>query len=490
METLLIRERYKIVQVLHAQPDYAFAEAVDIQDRQTPACLVNVYEGAWLPRYAEVYAGLEGCPAFQGAFLQGESLVAVFQPAQGLPIDRVFYRGARWGWRDRLEFAQLLLHQALTLCGLPPEIGCAALFSENVLVDVDKRRVDLRYFIRPLEGMTPRELTLLAADQVEKILLPRFSSADRGAGISQAAAPGRVRQHGAAVCGLAAGAAPDRRGIPGDGPEERHTPGLRPGLEKYQTKAEVRGLAPARKWMTWAAVAALTCCLLWGLLGIALADCASVLFHGWGSQTYLAAAEADGTVCAAGVDGEEFVLALGTTAGEAVEKRRVRLTAPAEECQLAALYPDSQGGVFLGVYEEEDGREAANLTLYRQPAEGQVEKLLTVRLARGRPGRSGGPTPGSAGFPNRGNWCSSPRSGRTASRGMPMTGTAAACGKANLGRERGLCPPRCCPAKAWQWAAIKGWSWKGKKRPAPWKIKSSPSSNRLAPVFFTSTAPV
>ena len=178
METLLIRERYKIVQVLHAQPDYAFAEAVDIQDRQTPACLVNVYEGAWLPRYAEVYAGLEGCPAFQGAFLQGESLVAVFQPAQGLPIDRVFYRGARWGWRDRLEFAQLLLHQALTLCGLPPEIGCAALFSENVLVDVDKRRVDLRYFIRPLEGMTPRELTLLAADQVEKILLPRFSSAD------------------------------------------------------------------------------------------------------------------------------------------------------------------------------------------------------------------------------------------------------------------------------------------------------------------------
>ena len=137
-------------------------------------------------------------------------------------------------------------------------------------------------------------------------------------------------------------------------------------------------MAPARKWMTWAAVAALTCCLLWGLLWDPLADCASVLFHGWGSQTYLAAAEADGTVCAAGVDGEEFVLALGTTAGEAVEKRRVRLTAPAEECQLAALYPDSQGGVFLGVYEEEDGREAANLTLYRQPAEGQVEKLLTV----------------------------------------------------------------------------------------------------------------
>ena len=176
METLLIRERYKIVQVLHAQPDYAFAEAVDIQDRQTPACLVNVYEGAWLPRYAEVYAGLEGCPAFQGAFLQGESWWRSSTP--GCPSTGCF-RGARWGWRDRLEFAQLLLHQALTLCGLPPEIGCAALFSENVLVDVDKRRVDLRYFIRPLEGMTPRELTLLAADQVEKILLPRFSSADR-----------------------------------------------------------------------------------------------------------------------------------------------------------------------------------------------------------------------------------------------------------------------------------------------------------------------
>ena len=36
MESMLIRERYKIVRILWSQPGYALAEAVDIQDRETP----------------------------------------------------------------------------------------------------------------------------------------------------------------------------------------------------------------------------------------------------------------------------------------------------------------------------------------------------------------------------------------------------------------------------------------------------------------------
>ena len=40
---MLVRERYKVVWVLDAREDYAFAEAVDILDREKGACLLNIY---------------------------------------------------------------------------------------------------------------------------------------------------------------------------------------------------------------------------------------------------------------------------------------------------------------------------------------------------------------------------------------------------------------------------------------------------------------
>ena len=58
MESLLIRERYKIVRVIAMQPDYALLEAVDISDRETPSCLLNLYEGELLHRYARICSGI------------------------------------------------------------------------------------------------------------------------------------------------------------------------------------------------------------------------------------------------------------------------------------------------------------------------------------------------------------------------------------------------------------------------------------------------
>ena len=37
MDTVMVRERYKIVRVLEAENDYAFAESVDVYKRQTRA---------------------------------------------------------------------------------------------------------------------------------------------------------------------------------------------------------------------------------------------------------------------------------------------------------------------------------------------------------------------------------------------------------------------------------------------------------------------
>ena len=59
MGSLLIRERYKVVRVIALQPDYALLEAVDISDRETPSCLLNLYEGQLLHRYARIMTGIK-----------------------------------------------------------------------------------------------------------------------------------------------------------------------------------------------------------------------------------------------------------------------------------------------------------------------------------------------------------------------------------------------------------------------------------------------
>ena len=172
MESLLIRERYKVVRVIDAQPDYALLEAVDISDRETPSCLLNLYEGELLHRYARICAGIkkEDCPAFRGMFLEKGTLVAAFDRSSGEPIDRLFYRGDAWSWEDRLSFAGLVLHKALTFANLPPEVSCAALLSDNLLFDQKNKRVNTRWMLRPLDEMNARETALLAGDQLKKIL--------------------------------------------------------------------------------------------------------------------------------------------------------------------------------------------------------------------------------------------------------------------------------------------------------------------------------
>ena len=172
METILIRERYKIVRILYETDDYMLAEAVDIQDRETPVCLINLYAGALLHRYGRIYAGLQGgqFTAFQRVFLERETLAAVFSDSRGLPIDRMFFKGDGWKWPERMEYAELFLNAALRLEEVPPEIGCAVLQADNVLFPTYQRAVELRFAVLPMEEMNRRELALLAGDHLRKIL--------------------------------------------------------------------------------------------------------------------------------------------------------------------------------------------------------------------------------------------------------------------------------------------------------------------------------
>ena len=176
MEALLIRERYKVISVLYAEQDYAALQAVDIQDREKTTCLLNVYEGDLLKPYLRCFYELRNCSDYQEMFVWENHLVTVFSYREGMTIDQVFYRGAPLDWQLRLAVAQTLFHQALATWDYPPEISCAALLSENIQILQDEQLMAVNYAVRPLGELDRRELLLLLADQVKKVLIERWDS--------------------------------------------------------------------------------------------------------------------------------------------------------------------------------------------------------------------------------------------------------------------------------------------------------------------------
>jgi len=176
MEAMLIRERYKVIQVLDAREHYAFLQAVDIQDREKQSCFLNLYDGPLLPVYLNCFDRLEGFPDYLRMFSEGDSLAVVFQTAWGSGIDQIFYKGAKHPWRVRMEFAEKLLHTALSLAALPPRLSCPLMLSDNILIDLEEGQLRLRWHLVPMEEMNPRELVYLTVDQLKKILLERFDS--------------------------------------------------------------------------------------------------------------------------------------------------------------------------------------------------------------------------------------------------------------------------------------------------------------------------
>lgn len=176
MDTLLIREQYKVIHVLDAAENYAALEAVDIRDREQGSWLLNVYEGALLKPYLGCFHRLRGCPDYREMFVWRDSLVAVFRLRTGQPIDRVFFRGARVDWAVRLEVADALFRQALSMWEYPAAVSCAGLLSDNLRIAPQQPVLGVNYAVRPMGELDRRELVLLLGDQIRKVLLCRWDS--------------------------------------------------------------------------------------------------------------------------------------------------------------------------------------------------------------------------------------------------------------------------------------------------------------------------
>ena len=176
MDAILIRSRYKVTHIQHAQDQYAALMAVDLESRDKREYLLNVYEGQLVKTYVDSFDRLRHCPAYHGIFMDKGSLVAVFDAVDGAPIDQVFYKGAQVSWQERVDAAQALFHLGLSISDYPPEIACAALLSDNLRFWPKEGRLEVQYQVRPMEDMNPREEALLLMDQIKKVLLRRFSS--------------------------------------------------------------------------------------------------------------------------------------------------------------------------------------------------------------------------------------------------------------------------------------------------------------------------
>jgi hypothetical protein len=176
VEDTLLREQYKTVRILRQDEHYVCAQAVDILDREKRSCLLNLYGGPLLRTYLPCFQNLSGHEGFLNVFLDGGRLAAVFDDTEGTPIDAVFYRGDRHSRQDRLDWADALMKQVLSLADIAPEIACSVLLSENVMTVPDEKQIRLRFAVCPMEGTNSREAALLAGDQLKKILRPGWES--------------------------------------------------------------------------------------------------------------------------------------------------------------------------------------------------------------------------------------------------------------------------------------------------------------------------
>lgn len=176
MDIALIKSKYRVVRVLHVEDGFAALQVVDLEDREKREYILNVYEGRSALRFVALYDSLRDCPEFRGVFPESGALAALFTLSNGENIDDVFFKGADVPWRERLAYAQQLFDVALRAADFPPEIACSAMLSRNLRVQRQSRALAVNYIVQPVPGATPRDLNLLLADQVEKVMYPRFES--------------------------------------------------------------------------------------------------------------------------------------------------------------------------------------------------------------------------------------------------------------------------------------------------------------------------
>lgn len=175
-EGVLIRGRFKVIQELRNERGFSAVLAVDILEREQPLRLLNVYNGMAVRQVVPAFQSLKNCPEYVTYMLDGDSLITVFRYVEGEPIDRLFHEKANIDWSIRLLYADQLFHLGLTVSDYPPEIGCGAFYSENLLVRPADEKLAVCYVLPAKEGLDKKKLMSLLIEQANKILPERWNA--------------------------------------------------------------------------------------------------------------------------------------------------------------------------------------------------------------------------------------------------------------------------------------------------------------------------
>ena len=176
MDTILLKEQYKIVRVLELQEHFAAVHAVDITSRSNDQCIINIYDGELLKPYIGYYSGLVNFAGYKGMFVRDESLAAVFSFRDGEEIDRVFFRGNKVKSSECIDYADQLFKLTLSVSDQPPEIICPLLLSRQLRFVKAEKGFVFHAVVVPTEGMNQREMALLLRDQILKLLCVKFDT--------------------------------------------------------------------------------------------------------------------------------------------------------------------------------------------------------------------------------------------------------------------------------------------------------------------------
>ena len=178
---MLIKSKYKTTAEIFREEEYTSFRAVDIEDRNKTEYIINMYENRISRRYADCYTRLRHCGDFKEVFLHDGRLFSVFGLHGGDSIDKIFSKGSKHSWKERVDYAHSLFHLALSVSDFPYEFACAALLSRNMRVTVGNapnKKIAVNYTVSPLENANFEQFKLLFTEQVRKIFCGRFTACD------------------------------------------------------------------------------------------------------------------------------------------------------------------------------------------------------------------------------------------------------------------------------------------------------------------------
>lgn len=178
MQTLVKEGKYKVIDYLSNDEDYASATAVDIEDNEHRRVLINSYTNPQdIRRLVPLYYNVSksGYADFIEYFTEYSKINVVFKYHAGKKLTQVFGNGDI-ELTTRLAMEEKLLHEAVLMSCMPQEILYATLRKENAVVNHESGTLKFNMLAPPRNIEKNEWLLDQLSEMTEIVLKRRFTS--------------------------------------------------------------------------------------------------------------------------------------------------------------------------------------------------------------------------------------------------------------------------------------------------------------------------